>query len=74
MLMTLLSLRSCVSTRGRPCYCSESHRFAAAARAASSFDKFVGVWRGAGQIVGTNGHRGRSAVEPNTRRRKRVRP
>jgi hypothetical protein len=28
-----------------------------AAQAASPFEKFVGVWSGAGQIVGTNGHR-----------------
>ena len=28
-----------------------------AAGAASPFEKFVGVWRGAGEIVGTNGHR-----------------
>ena len=25
--------------------------------AASPFEKFVGVWRGGGEIVGTNGHR-----------------
>jgi hypothetical protein len=28
-----------------------------AAQAASPFEKFVGVWSGAGQMVGTNGHR-----------------
>ena len=28
-----------------------------AAGAASPFEKFVGVWRGAGEIVVTNGHR-----------------
>ena len=37
--------------------CVLTHAAQSAAGAASPFEKFVGVWRGAGEIVGTNGHR-----------------
>ena len=58
MLMTLLSLRF-LRFNSAPAMAIVASLIASqsAARAASSFDKFVGVWRGAGQIVGTNGHR-----------------
>ena len=58
MPMTLLSLRF-MRFNPAPAMAIVASLIASqsAARAASSFDKFVGVWRGTGQIVGTNGHR-----------------
>ena len=58
MLMTVLSLRF-PRFNPAPAMVIVASLIASqsVARAASPFDKFVGEWRGAGQIVGTNGHR-----------------
>jgi hypothetical protein len=58
MPMTLLSLRF-LRFNPAPAVAIVASLIASqsAAQAASPFEKFVGVWSGAGQIVGTNGHR-----------------
>ncbi len=58
MPMTLLSLRR-LRFRPAPAMVVVASLIASqsAAWAASSFEKFVGAWSGAGQIVATNGHR-----------------